>query len=144
MPAYDPKKVSFTWGSITPKQYGTDSMIKVTFNEDQFTYTASATGSGARSLSANRSGRVEVTLLAADPANDQFMAQAAIDLATGAGSQPGLVKDLYTPAAYAFAQHLWCVKVPDMERAKAVGEVTWTFETDALDLKQGGATAGAI
>lgn len=144
MPAYDPKKNTFTWGAITAQLYAPESMIEAKYNEEQFTFQPSVTGSGARSLNNNRSGTITVHLLAASPTNDEFMAQHALDLATGAGSQAGSVSSVYLPSAKATAANLWVKKTPDMTLAKQVGEVPWEFETDNLDLVIGGATAGAI
>lgn len=143
MPAYDPKKVPFSWGTIVATQYGKDNLVKVAYNEDQFTYQPSATGRGARSLNGNRSGRFTVTLLATSPTNDLFMAQALADLASGAGSQPALCKDLQG-LAYAHGDSAWCVKIPDLERAKEVGEVEWVFEVDELQISQAGAQGGSV
>lgn len=142
MPAYDPKKVSFTWGTVQAVQYGEDSMIKASLNEDEFSYQPSATGGGARSYNQNRSGRFEVTLKVSSPTNDGWMIQHSIDRATGAGALQASCKDVYTGQMVAAGQNVWCVKVPDIERGKTVGDVTWVFETDLMDLRQGGVPVG--
>lgn len=144
MPAYDPKKNTFTWGSTTAQMYAAESMIEAAYNEEQFSFQPSLSGSGARSLNNNRSGTIKVHLLASSPTNDAFMAQAALDLATGAGSLAGSVVSVYQPSSKATAANLWVKKIPDLALAKQVGEVVWEFETDALDMAIGGATAGAI
>ena len=138
---YDPQKVSLSLGDITIVQYSTGTFIKASRNEDAFTLTVSADGTGARTRNANRSGRFEFTLLGSSPSNDDLQALAVADEQDGSGVRAAMVKD-GSGTAVARAANAWVVKVPDLERAKELGEVTWIVETDLLNLTQGGTNQG--
>ena len=49
-----------------------------------------------------------------------------------------MVKDRRTTQGKVTAQNAWIRKVPDWERAKEVGETTWIFETDELNITHDG------
>lgn len=137
MPTYDPLKVTLSFAKATITGYGAGTFIKASYNEDLYSLTIGADGAGARVRNANQSGKVEFTLLASSPSNDVLMAVAALDRSLGQGIAPLLCKD-GNGAALAQAQNAWIVKPPDLERGKELGEVTWTLETDNLQLVQGG------
>ena len=137
MQTWDPQKFTISIAGITVVQYAPGTFIKAMRNEDAFTLTVGADGIGTRTRNANRSGRFEVTLMASSPSNDALQALAALDEASGAGVGAALVKDL-SGTAFASGQNAWVVKIPDIERAKELGEVTWIIETDLIQLSQGG------
>lgn len=139
MPTYDPQKTSITFDGATLVGYGGSTFMKASRNEDAYTLTVGADGRAVRTRNANRSGRMEITLLGSSPANDILQAIAEDDELSGTGVGTFMFKDA-SGTALASAQNAWVVKIPDLERAKEMGEVTWVIETDLLNLVQGGTT----
>lgn len=135
---YDPQKVTVVVGNLTLIGYA-DTFVKAYRNEEIFTYVPSADGHGTRVRNANRSGRIEVTLKGSSPSNDALQTLAIQDELNGTGVKPVLVKD-GSGTALAQGQNAWIIKIPDLERAKELGDVTWIIETDILAPKQGGTT----
>jgi hypothetical protein len=136
---YDPQKHTITFGPIVVTGFADGTFLKAYRNEDTYSIKIGADGNGARIRNANRSGRMEFTLLASSPSNDLLQAQAQIDELTGGGVASAFVKD-GSGTAKAHGKNAWIVKIPDLERAKELGEVTWIVETDILDVVQGGTT----
>jgi len=139
MATYDPQKVSLSVAGNTITGYAAGTFIKATRNEDGWMLTIGADGGGARTRNANKSGRVEITLLASSPSNDVLQAQAIVDELEATGVGPLLVKD-GSGTAVASAGNSWIVKHPDLERGKELGEITWIIETEALAIQNGGTT----
>jgi hypothetical protein len=139
MPAFDPKKHTFTWGNIVATGYGPDAAIDCSYNEDMITFQPSLSGSGAISLNPNTSGKITITLLQSSPTNDLFMALVALYRGPGPIAYAALIKNIYFERAVASAARAWVTKIPDFQLAKEVGVVPWIFETDDLLLTLGGA-----
>jgi hypothetical protein len=137
VPTYDPQKTSITFDGATIIGYGGSTFMKASRNEDAYLLTIGADGHGVRTRNANRSGRMEITLLASSPGNDILQAIAHEDELNADGVGSFMFKDA-SGTALASAQNAWVVKIPDLERAKEMGEVTWIIETDLLQLQQGG------
>lgn len=136
---YDPQKVTITLGKLTIVGYADGSFAKAYRNEDTFTIVVGADGNATRVRNANRSGRVEITLKNSSPSNGALQAIAIQDELNGTGINPIFVKD-NSGSGLAQGQNAWVVKIPDLERAKELGDVTWIIETDILAPQQGGTT----
>lgn len=137
MQTYNPQKVSLAVLGNTISGFAAGSFIKVSRAEDGFMLTIGADGSGARTRNANRSGTFEITLLASSASNDVLSALAVEDELNADGVGPTLIKDA-SGTAFASAQNSWVKKIPDLERAKELGEVTWVIESDNIDVFVGG------
>lgn len=138
MQTYDPTKVTLSILGNTITGYAPDSFVKVSRAEDGFMLTIGADGRGARTRNANKSGQIEITLLAASVSNDVLSALAVLDELTGQGVGPALIKDSSSLLSVAAAQNSWIKKIPDLERAKELGNVTWVIETDHIDIFNSG------
>lgn len=138
MQTYDPKDVIVVVKAKQIDGFAPGTFIKVSRNEDAFTFQPSNSGGGARSRNPNKSGTVEITLLNSAPSNATLSAQALADELSASGVGEFLVKDRRTDGAQCQAQNMWIKKVPDWERAKELGETTWTFETDDLNITHAG------
>lgn len=135
---YDPEKVDVVFNGTPIDGFGPGTFIKVSRNEDGWSFQPSNSGGGARSRNPNRSGRFEFTLLAASPSNGFLNAFAVADELTGEGVGEVYVRDRSSLAAECSAQNGWIVKFPDYERAKETGEVTWVIESDDVNMSHGG------
>lgn len=138
MRSYDPTENVIVFNGAIIDGYGPDSFIKVSRNSEAWTLQMGNSGTGARSRNPDRSGKVEVTLLASSPSNGVLSAMALADELRGEGVGEFMVKDRGTETAKCNAENMWITKQPDWERAKETGTTTWTFETDALDISHDG------
>lgn len=134
MQTYSPQTVNTSFLGAPIDGYGPDTFIKVAFDEDQWTYQPSNSGGGARSRNPNRAGTIEITLLASSPSNGYLSAIAIRDRQLGTGVGSFLVKDRATAAASCDAQNAWVQKMPDWERAKEIGQVTWILRSDRINI----------
>ncbi len=140
MRSYDPTEVTVSFAGTIIDGFGPGTFVKVSRNEDGWTFQPSNSGSGARSRNPNKSGRAEFTLLISSPANALLMAIAQADELSGEGVGNLLVKDRATSLAKCDALNAWVMKIPDWERAKEVGEVTWVLESDEMNIAHDGIT----
>lgn len=135
MRTYDPQLVVTSFNGLTIDGYGPDTIIKVSRNEDGWSYQPSNSGRGARSRNPNKSGIIEITLIRSAPANAYLSAIAVADELRGTGVGDFLVKDLTTSSALCESRNTWIKKFPDWERAKEIETVTWILESDEISLK---------
>ena len=136
--SYDPTRQNVVFGDVPIDGFADGTFIKVSRNQDTWTYQPGNSGKGARSRNPDKSGRFEFTLHAGSPSNAYLSSIARTDelLATGIGSCQ--VKDRTTLSAKCFAQQAWVIKPPDWERQKTIGEITWIIETDEVDVTHDG------
>jgi len=137
---YDPQKVVLSVVGNAIVGFAAGTFVKCSRDEDAFTKTVGAGGDVARTRNANRSGSIEITLLASSPSNDVLSALAAKDELSGTGVGPAMIKD-GSGTALASAQNCWVKKLPDFERAKELGETVWLIDCDVLSMTIGGTAA---
>lgn len=137
MAEWDPTRFVVTVGALTISEYAAGTFIKAAYNNDLYSLTMGADGAGCRVRSADESGTFEITLLSSSMSNDALAALALLDRQSAQGIVPVQVKDK-NGTAVASAANAWIKKPADLERAKELGEVTWTFETPKLKLLTGG------
>lgn len=138
MRSYDPRENTFIFGGQIIDGFGAGTFIKASYNEEGWSFQPSNSGSGTRSRNPNESGRVEVTLQYASPSNAVLTTFALADKKSGTGVAELMVKDRNTQSAKVTAENAWIIKIPDFERAKESGEITWIFESDALNIVHDG------
>ncbi len=134
MQSYDPKQQTVVFNGVTIDGFAPGTFIKVSRDEDTYSYQPSNSGGGARSRNPNKAGKFEFTLLGHSPANGLLTAIARRDELTGEGVGEAFVKDRTTAAAYCQAANAWIVKPPDYERQKELGEVTWQIQAMEVDI----------
>lgn len=136
---YDPERVVLTFGSITVKGFGPDTFVKAARTEATFTTQVGCGGDVARTRNQNKTGTVEITLMATSQSNDQLTAVALLDEQNGSGIGAFQVKDLNS-LTLCSGENAWIEKWPDMERAKETGVATWVLAIEKLNMAIGGAT----
>lgn len=133
---YTPKLVAISFDGVDIVDFASDTFVKAARTNDAFALKVGVTGTGVRSQLMDHSGTFEFTLLASSPSNDYLQAKAIADELSGSGTGTVVAKDANGTAG-AQAAVGWVKKIPDLERAKELGEVTWVIETDDLELTQG-------
>ncbi len=94
-------------------------------------------GEGGRTKNNNNGGSLEYTCLAQSQDNDTLSAIAAADELLGTGQGALFLKEL-NGTTVVHSSAAWIKKLPDTERAKEAGEVTWIFDCDDLQIFNGG------
>lgn len=139
MPTYDPTKVALQFDGQTITGFAPETFIKAERTTDAYALTIGADGkSNTRVRSADKSGTIEFTLMQASTANDILQASADADELTGEGVGTCQAKDLATLAGLVHAQNAWVKKKPAWERGKELASITWTIETDELEVISSG------
>lgn len=134
---YDPKNVSVIVGGHIVQGYEDGTFVKVARNNDMWTTKVGADGEGARAKSNDKSGTIEITLMQSSASNDILTGYALADEINNGGQVPVLVKDNNGTSLHAMESG-WIKKMPDDERNKEVGAVTWIIESANLAMFVGG------
>jgi hypothetical protein len=134
---YQPNLVSVSFRGAPIVGFAPDTFISATRNNDSWSINVGSGGEATRTKSGDRSGRVEVTLLAESESNATLDAFEKVDQATGTGLGPLLVKDL-SGGDVVTAGSAWIVKPPDQEKASTGSNRVWTFEADNLEIINAG------
>lgn len=134
---YDPAKHIVTFAGNLLTGAGKDKFIKLSRDEDSFMKHKGVAGEGGRSKNNNTGGTVEYTVLAQSQTNDILSAILAGDELLGTGVGSLFIKEL-NGTTVAQATLAWIKRVPDTERAKEAGEVTWIWDCDDLQIFNGG------
>lgn len=123
---YDPTKVDIIIGDV-PSVGLADDMIKAARMEEGWTYKTSADGRVARCRNANHMGKIDVSFLNTSPSVDRLQALAILDEETGQGVVSVFIKDRTSKAGLCHSVSCWIEKIPDFERAKEIGNITFTL-----------------
>lgn len=127
---YDPTLIKVYAGGILMKDFGEDTMVKVTRAEDMRSTTVGADGNVTVNKSANNTGTLEITIMNNSASNavlkglsrlDKGFPVAVVDL--------NYAGDLGSATTFAFIQN-----IPDFERAAKVGECTWPIILTDVDM----------
>lgn len=117
---YSPGDVNVTAGPIKITGFAEGSFVKVEPNTpEQYTAHVGAKGEVSRSKSADKSGRVTLTLKATSPANTKLQALA---------KAPGLFPTaIIAPHRTVTAPDCWIEKIPSDDFADEEGTVEWVI-----------------
>lgn len=141
MKSYDPKNHTCIFAGKILSGFADGTFIKVKRNVDMFSLKVGVDGSGTRSKSNDKSGQVEISLMASSASNDDLSALALLDEqnlgSTSSGVGALVIKDNQGTSKVAAAT-AWIKKFPDWERAKEIGVLTWVIESDEIDIFLGG------
>lgn len=134
---YQPNLVSVSFRGVPITGFAPDTFVSATRNNDSWSINVGSGGDATRTKSGDKSGRVELTLLAESESNAILDAFAKTDEASGLGLGPLGIKDL-SGADVITAGTAWIVKPPDQEKANTGSNRVWMFETDNLEITNAG------
>lgn len=123
MGAYNPKKVSFTFGPVPAKGFQDGEMINLEFDNDEWTGYEGTRGEGSMVYSPNSTGTCTVTLQADSPTNAAWTAlyKAGVPL-------PIAMADRSSTKSVAFAREAMPSKKPGFARSRDKPVVVWVFK----------------
>lgn len=135
---YDAGQVAIAFGPNLLSGTAEGSFVTASRNNPGFTVYEGADGEVARAANRSKTGTVKVKLASTSKSNDVLSAIYLLDEASpGAGVLPLMVKD-GTGTSRAAARSAWIAKMPDLEKARTIGEVEWEFGCKGLMIFVGG------
>ncbi len=136
MKPYSFKNVSvIVGGKIVEGHWTGDDVAKATFNNDMFNLTVGADGDSTRSQSSDRSGKISLKLLPTSDDNAYLNTLHLLDVETGAGVIPVIIKCIDTGATIT-AMQAWITKTAELSYGAGATAREWIFETDRLSVIQ--------
>jgi len=134
---YDPAQNSLIMGGQIMEGFAEGTFINITRNADSFSLVIGADGSGTRTKSNDRSGKIAITLQQTSPSNDVLQGFLTADELNNGGQFTALHKDNSGRTVNA-AETAWVMKPPDQGFAKEAENREWVIETDNLEVFVGG------
>lgn len=137
---YQPDLVAVSFRGVPLSGFAADVFVSSARNNDSWSVTVGAGGDVTRTKSGDKTGRVEITLLAESESNLTLDAFEKLDQLSGTGLGPLLVKDL-SGGDTVTGTTAWIVKPPDQEKATTGSNRVWIFEVDNLQITNAGIPA---
>jgi len=129
---YDAKQVVLTWGGIQLSGFPEGSFINIVKSADNVTRKVGADGHVSRSLNADKTYDITITLEGTSVSNDYISGVRILDDATGKGVLPFLMTDLSGSTVF-FAESMWVSKDADVDLSNEISENAWAFQTGQVD-----------
>lgn len=137
--AYSPANVSCIAGGPTVRGYAPETMIRVKYTQEQAGMEIGCDGDGMHYDILDASGTIEIDLHLSSPTNDIFQTYA-----TSKAIFRFLVKDSTTLAGLCATNSAKIQKVPDWERGKAPGFLTWIIQFTSGKINHSGAKEASV
>lgn len=131
MKTYDPRKVKVNVGTFAVLGMAKGTFVKASFNSDAFTHEKGSKGEGVRTLSADDSGEIEITIQGTSPTNRDFSNLAKKDREDGSGVVAVSIEDLNGETLWESTES-WVKKPADLEYADEHTPRTWIITCDSL------------
>lgn len=128
---YSPKKVSVIIAGLIATGYAEGTFIQVERAADTFTKVVGSDGEVGRVHSADRSGKITLTLQQTSEFNDVLSALQQADELTLSGKFPVAVKDNNGTSLYV-AGDAWIMKPVNSEYANTMSTREWVIECSDL------------
>jgi len=125
---YDPKKILISIGSHMVTGYAEGTFVSIEPNSDGVSKEVGCDGEIVRSLSPDRSYKVTITVLQTSPTVAFAQKQYDMDMVTGEGIFPIMIKDL-TGGVIFSSDSAWFVSSPSREYAKEASERELNIDT---------------
>jgi len=129
---YDPKQIALVLGGVLVTGYGENSIVSHARNSDSFTKRIGADGKVTRTRSADRSGRITITLQQSSTTNLVLSALLKADELGEGGTVPYLMKDNNGTTVFSSGT-AWITRLPDDERANEAGDIEWTIDVSEME-----------
>lgn len=134
---FRPQDVTVAFNGVPISGFADGTFVAWDRNNDSYRIRVGSAGEAGRANSGDRSGTVTVTLLSTSPVNGVLSALAKVDEDSGDGVGLLAVVDL-SGATLIKAESAWIRKPPAGEMSNEVTTREWVFETDVLEIFDGG------
>lgn len=133
---YDPKQVAITLGDHIVSGYAEDSYITIEPSGDGITKKVGCDGEIVRSLSPDNTFNVKLNVLYQSASNAWLQERYDLDMSTGEGMFPILIKDLKGTMIFS-ADACWAIKPAARGFGKESGDREWELTTGTATLTEG-------
>jgi len=134
---YDPEKVDVIIGGAIMSGFADGTFVSIERDEDTFTKVTGADGRTSRAKSANKSGRVTLTLQQTSLSNNVLSGFALEDEVTSKAIKAILIRDSLGSTNIASGAG-WVVKPASVEFSKEISNREWTIDCADLFMGVGG------
>lgn len=135
---YSPLDVLVTLsGLYTVEGFSDSAMVSIVKDEAPFQYQKSMDGSISRLMKKDATYTITLSLNQTSPSNDILMAIHRVDLLTGLGKFPILIKD-GSGTSFFFATNCWIENIPDLTFTSGIGSRDWVLKCSFGDATIGG------
>ena len=132
---YNPKEVIIALGAHIVSGYADDSFISIDPNGDGVTKKVGCDGEIVRSISPDDTYVVKISLLQTSETNSYLQTRFSIDVSTGDGTFPILIKDLKGGLVFA-ADAAWPTKSASRGFGKESSNREWEIHTGSAVLAE--------
>lgn len=126
MKQYNPKKVSISVRGFQITGFAEGTFVSIKKAQDRFKKKVGTDGEVVRSLVADESGEIEITLMHTSASNNILDAISREDRLLQTGVFPVQIKDISGTTIFTCAQ-AWIQKDPDQEFGDDAGSRTWVL-----------------
>ncbi len=125
---YNPKEVTIALGNHIVSGYAEDSFVTIDPNGDGVTKKIGCDGEIARSISPDDTYIVKISVLQTSDTNSYLQQKLALDLKTGDGMFPILIKDLKGGMVFS-SEAAWPIRAASRGYGKEAGNREWELHT---------------
>jgi len=136
---YDPAKLIVIFRTRRISGFGTGTYVTFEKTQNAFEFEVGGLGDVVRRRITDESGTVGLTLLQTAPSNGYLTESLALDIRTGRGFGPLLIRDL-NGTTVASAAIAWVRKSARVELANTVSDREWMIDCARLRVHVGGGT----
>lgn len=129
--SFNPAEVDVIVGGLTITGFADGTSIEIEQDEDSFSKTTGSNGEVSRNMINNRGGKMVFTLLQGSESNLVLSNFHNIDVNTGAGAVPAIIKD-NSGDSLAEATTAWVLKPAKVEYGTEHSARVWTLDCAQL------------
>ncbi|MBR3972999.1 MAG: DUF3277 family protein [Oscillospiraceae bacterium] len=132
---YNPKEIVITLGNHIVTGYADDSFVTLDPSGDGVTKKIGCDGEIVRSISPDDTYVIKLSVLQTSPTNSFLQQKRALDIKTGDGMFPVLIKDLKGGMVFS-TDAAWPIKAASRGFGKEAGNREWELHTGAGKLEE--------
>lgn len=132
---YNPKEITIAVGSHIVTGIADDSFVSIEPNGDGITKKVGCDGEIVRAVSPDNTYKVKIVLLQTSDSNAFFSRMVDLDIETGEGMFPVLIKDLKGGQVFS-TESAWVTKKAAFARGKADNNREWEIDTGNATLSE--------
>lgn len=132
---YSAKEVLIALGSHAVTGYADDSFVTIEPNGDGIMKKIGCDGEVVRAISPDATYKVKIALLQTSPTNSFLQEKYNLDMQTGEGTFPVLIKDLKGGMIFS-SDYGWVLKPPSRAYGKDTNNREWEIDTGDASLRE--------
>lgn len=135
---YSSQNITLVFGGKLITGWADGDFVRVSYRSNYWEQTVGTDGVSTRHNTRDKSGEIEITLMASSPSNDYLSACLLADQQSNTGVLPFLLRDAGGNTLVT-AEEAWVVKAPDVTFSRAVSTRVWQLAASSMDCVVAGA-----